>query len=750
MRGFLLAFSVIVLLSSCKQDASNSTNGKDAEIAKKVEALLVQMTLEEKIGQMYQMNQGQKDSIKVFTAETIRKGGVGSFLNAEDIAMRNELQRIAVEESRLKIPLIFGRDIIHGFRTVFPIPLAQACSWNLDVVREGSTVAAREGRASGYEWTFAPMMDVCRNPRWGRVAEGYGEDPYLASVMAVAMVQGFQGKDMSDSNSIAACAKHYVGYGEGEDGKDYNSTWIPEAKLRNTFLPPFKAAVDAGVATIMSGFNDLNNEPASGNYHTLKEILRDEMQFKGMVVSDWASIAEMISHGYCENEREAAYKAIQGNIDMEMVSKSYIHELDTLLQESKITMSHIDNAVRRILTLKYKVGLFDHPYTDTTRRSVVLSQRHLNIAREAATQSIVMLKNENNVLPLSKDIKKLAVIGPMADDSANQIGTWAFDGRPMDSRTPLAAIKEYLGESRVIYAEGLAFPRSKDKSGISKAVLAARSAEAAVIFVGEESILSGEARCRAFLNLPGAQEELISAVAATGKPIVLVIMAGRPLIFHHSADTVSSVLYAMHGGTMAGPALSDIIFGLASPSGRLPISFPRAEGQIQIYYNHNNTGRPPQLDDEGLPIGTPLDPKGYRSRYLDIPTTPAFPFGFGLSYTTFEYSDIKLNADTIGMKDTLILTATVTNTGNTASYDVPQLYVRDLFGSITRPVKELKAFTKIMLNPGEKKEISFNITPKQLGFYNNQGNFLIEPGKFNIWFASNSADNKHKMFFVLK
>lgn len=742
------AARVAVLASISLLATMPVTMGADAEIEKKIDALLARMTLEEKLGQMSQASLGRPglgEEIK----QQIRAGRWGSFLNAGTIEDRLEAQRIAVKESRLGIPLMFGRDVIHGYRTVFPIPLGQAASWDPELVEQAARVAAREAAADGIHWTFAPMSDVTRDPRWGRIAESCGEDPYLASVLVAAMVRGFQGRDLSAPDSIAACAKHYVGYGAAEGGRDYNTTWIPEVLLREVYLPPFRAAVEAGVATIMSAFNEINGIPASGNVFTLRKILREEWSFDGFVVSDWNSIVEMIQHGYAADAAEAAYKALRAGVDMEMVSTSYYDHLKELVAAGKVPMEWIDGAVRNILRVKFRLGLFDHPYPDPSRRQLMLSPEHLAVARRLAQESVVLLKNEGGILPLGRGIRKVAVIGPLADSPRDQLGTWSMDGRAEDVITPLKALRERLGDQRVVYAPGLKTSRDTSTAGFGAAREAAMQADVVLLFLGEEQILSGEAKSRAFLNLPGAQEELVDELAATGKPLVVTILAGRPLTFPKVAEKAQAVLYAWHPGVMGGPALADLLFGDAVPSGKLPVTFPRTVGQIPIYYAHKNTGRPPSPRELGIPLGTPVDPRGFTSKYLDVDFTPAYPFGYGLSYTSFAYTDLKVSPARIRLGEEVEVSAEVKNTGQMAGTEVVQLYVRDVVASRTRPVKELKGFRRIHLQPGESQRVSFRIHTRDLAFYNEEMKLVTEPGKFLVWVGPNSAEGLQGEFEVL-
>ncbi len=734
----LIAAIAFIILSCTTKKSEFSASEK--KINEKIDSLLKLMNLEEKIGQMTQVNPDYSNPDQLI--EMIRKGKIGSVLNAGDIDFRNRLQEVAIKESRLGIPLIFGRDVIHGYRTVFPIPLAQSCSWNPELVKKAAQIAAFEASSDGIHWTFSPMLDIARDPRWGRIAESNGEDPYLGSQMAIAMVSGYQGDKLNNPHTVAACAKHYVGYGAAEGGRDYNTTLIPETELRNIYLPPFKAAVESGVATVMSAFNDLNGIPASANEFTIRQVLRSEWAFDGFVVSDWTSISELINHGYATDEKDAALKAIRAGIDMEMVSTCYQDHLKELIEKGSIHEELINEAVRNILRIKLRKGLFDNPYTGKPEQSVFLMPEHLETAKELAIQSAVLLKNENNTLPLSENIRKVAVIGPLADAPIDQLGMWTPDGRPEEAVTPLTAIRQMLGNNRVIYAAGLEKSRSTDKSRFNDAVHAARQSDACLVFIGEEQILSGEAHSRAFLNLPGAQEELVAAIAQTGKPLILVIMAGRPLIFNKIESKAHAIFYAWHGGTMAGPAIAELLFGRAIPSGKLTVSFPRAEGQIPVYYNHRNTGRPPSKENLGIPAGTPLDPVNFSSNYLDLDFTPAYPFGYGLSYTRFEHTPIKLSDDTITVNDTLIVKTTVKNTGKYAGVEIIQLYLRDMVGSITRPVKELKAFRRVFLEPGQSKEVVFKLTQDDLAFYGENMTFAAEAGKFMIWTGKSSDNNE--------
>lgn len=741
-KNLLYALALTASLMGCGQPQD-----KDTEIESKVNALLSKMTPEEKLGQMNQLSPWDFDEL----AEKVRKGEVGSILNYTDPELVNKIQKVAVEESRLGIPLIVSRDVIHGYKTIFPIPLGQAATFNPEVVREGARVAAVEASSDGIRWTFAPMIDVSRDPRWGRIAESCGEDPYLNAVMGAAMIKGFQGDSLNDPTAIAACAKHFVAYGAAEGGRDYNSTFIPERVLRNVYLPPFKAAVDAGCATFMTSFNDNDGVPGTANRFVLKDVLRDEWKFDGMVVTDWNSAGEMISHGFCTDGKDAAEKSVNAGVDMDMVSETFIKNLKQSLDEGKVSMQSIDNAVRNILRLKFRLGLFDNPYV-VTPQSVKYAEEHLQTAKTAAEQSVILLKNDNRTLPFTDKVRTLAIIGPMADAPYEQMGTWVFDGEKAHTQTPLKAIQEMYGNKvKIIFEKGLEYSRDKRTDGIARAANAARQADAAVVFVGEESILSGEAHSLASLNLQGAQSQLIKALAATGKPIVTVVMAGRQLVVTDEVNASDAVLYSFHPGTMGGPAIADILFGKVNPSGKTPVSFPRMNGQVPIYYAHHNTGRPANptemLIDE-IPVEAGQTSVGCRSFYLDAGSSPLFPFGYGLSYTTFEYSDLKLSSDKLTAHDTLSVSVTLKNTGKYDGTEVVQLYVQDKVGSVTRPVKELKRFQRVTLKAGESAQVSLTLPVTELAFWGYDMTYQVEPGDFTLWVGTNSAEGLTKDFSV--
>lgn len=739
---------ITALVSVCVGSCSLQKGTKpETLIETKIDSMLSQMTLEEKLGQMNQLSPYDSSEL----AKRIRNGEVGSILNVVNPEEINRIQRIAVEESRMGIPLLVSRDVIHGYKTIFPIPLGQAVTFNPEIVEQGARVAAIEASSDGIRWTFAPMIDVSRDPRWGRIAESCGEDPYLNAVMGAAMIKGFQGDSLNDPTAIAACAKHFVAYGAAEGGRDYNSTFVPERVLRNVYLPPFKAAVEAGCATFMTSFNDNDGVPSTANRFVLKDVLREEWKYDGMVVTDWNSVLEMVNHGFCVDEKEAAEKSVNAGVDMEMVSETFIQNLRQSVAEKKVSMEAIDNAVRNILRLKFRLGLFDHPYI-VTPQSVKYAEQHLLTAKKAAEQSVILLKNENRILPLTDKQKTLAIIGPMADAPYEQMGTWVFDGEKEHTRTPLAAIRDMYGDKvKVVFERGLEYSRDRKTAGITRAVDAARQADVVVVFVGEESILSGEAHSLANLNLQGAQSQLIKELAATGKPIVTVIMAGRQLAIAEEVEASDAVLYSFHPGTMGGPAIADILFGKVNPSGKSPVTFPRMSGQVPVYYAQHRTGRPANptemLIDE-IPVEAGQTSVGCRSFYLDAGNSPLFPFGYGLSYTTFEYSNLRLSSNKLTVRDTLSVSFTLKNTGQFDGTEVVQLYVQDKVGSVTRPVKELKRFQRVTLQAGETTQLVLRLPVSDLAFWGYEMNYAVEPGDFTLWVGTNSAEGLAESFSV--
>ena len=687
-------------------------------IEKKIKAIMAEMTLEEKIGQtaMRGTSSRVKGALPEALKQSVREGRAGAFLNVMNTEYVDELQRIAVEESPNGIPLIFARDIIHGFKTIFPIPVGLTATWDEEVARTVARVSAIEGTSVGIRWTFAPMLDIARDSRWGRIAESVGEDPYLGSLMAKGYVEGFQRDDLTDPTSMAACAKHFIGYGAAEGGRDYNTVVIHEPLLRNVYLPPFTAAVDAGALTFMSAFNEVNGMPVTGNQFLLKQVLRDELAFNGFVVSDWNSVIEMVPHGVAKDKKQAAELAAKAGLDMEMTSKAYEMNLKTLIEEGKVSMEQLDFLVANILRVKLKMGLFDNPYRDKDRTAEFYQKEHLEASRDAAVKSMVLLKNEEKILPLASG-EKVALIGPLSDAPHEQLGTWTFDGEKDKTRTPLHAFKNasfFAGHSN-----GLAYSRDTSESMFEEALALANTSDVILFFGGEEAILSGEAHSRANIDLPGKQKKLIDKLAATGKPIVLIIMAGRPITITNVIDKVDAVLMAWHPGTMGGPALFDVLTGVEEPGGRLPVTWPKTAGQMPLYYNHKNTGRPADSSSfvhiNDIPVGAWQSSLGNDSHYLDAGFTPHFPFGYGLTYSAFSYSNIQTSSSTMSVEGSLEVTVEVTNTGDRQSTEVVQLYIRDLVGTITRPIRELKDFKRIDLKAGETETVRFQITKEDLG-----------------------------------
>lgn len=718
--------------------ATVSAAPPDAEIEKRVDELLSKMTLEEKIGQL---NQRSGYGYAPEMVGLIKAGMVGSLLNECDPEVVNKLQRDAVENSRLGIPLIFSRDVIHGFKTLFPIPLGQASTWNPALVEQGAAIAADEASSVGIRWTFSPMLDVARDARWGRIAEGSGEDPLLTGIMGAAMIRGYQGKDLSAPNTMAACAKHFAGYGFSESGKDYNTTWIPEPVLRDVVLPPFEEAVKAGAATFMCSFNDINGMPTNADSRLLRDILRGEWKSDAMMVSDWGSIMQLVPQGYAADLRGAAKAALAAGVDMDMESHAYIANLKSLIENGEANMDDLDNAVRNILRLKFRLGLFENPYVDIKSSRRFYLPASLEAATRAVEESAILIKNDNSTLPLKNGVKVL-VTGPMADAKHDQAGTWSFDLEKEHCVTPLESLREQLGKKNVTYVPGLAYSRDRRTDGIGEAVKAARDADVILIFVGEEAVLSGEAHCRTDLTLPGAQSELIAALKATGKPVVTVSMAGRPLVLGDDIANSDAFIISYHGGTMTGPGLANVLTGKANPSGHLTTVLPRASAQMPLYYAHVNTGRPAEgmvlIDDLELEAGQTST--GCTSFYIDAGDGPLYPFGYGLSYTTFDYSTPELSTDEMAINGgEMTVKCRVTNTGSREGAEVVQLYTRDLIGSLVRPVRELKGFEKITLKPGETREVTFRLTPADLAFTRADGTRGAEAGDFQLWIAPNSA-----------
>lgn len=713
--------------------------GRHPDIEQRIDALIARMTLEEKLGQLQQLDGEANGNYRAEHLDLIRKGLLGSTLNVRGARRTNELQRVAVEQSRLKVPVLFGFDVIHGYRTIFPVPLALAATWDPEAVERAASIAAVEARSAGVRWTFAPMLDVARDPRWGRIVEGAGEDPYLGAVMARAQVRGFQGEDYSAPGKIVACAKHFVGYGAAEAGRDYNTTDISERQLREVYLPPFKAALDAGVGTFMSAFNDLDGVPATANRFTLTRVLRDEWKFDGFVVSDYEAIKELMNHGIAADEMEAARAALSAGVDVEMVSRLYMKCLPQLVREGKVSQAMIDRAVRRVLRIKFRLGLFDNPYADESLEArTILSRDNIAAARRIAAQSMVLLKNEGDLLPLVKNARSVAVIGPLADDQQDMLGSWAGDGRKDDVVTLLAGIKGKVSSStRVGYEKGCDIEGGSGDR-IAEAARIARESDMVILAVGESADMSGEAASRTSLDLPGRQPDLVKAVIATGKPTAVVLVSGRPLTINWIAENAGAILVAWFPGIQAGNAIADVLFGDRNPGGKLPVTFPRNVGQLPLYYNHKNTGRP-------------FDPSNkYTSRYLDAPVAPLFPFGFGLSYTRFRVSNLKLSSETIRPDESVNISVEVENIGKRAGDEVVQLYIRDPVATVTRPVRELKGFRRITVAPGQKRLVEFTLSAEQLAFYSPEMRPVVEPGQFRVFVGTSSVDGLEASFEVVE
>ncbi|QHS57562.1 beta-glucosidase BglX [Mucilaginibacter sp. 14171R-50] len=737
-KAFFIGFVVLFNIVSCF--------AQQKTIAAKVEALLAKMTLEEKVGQMNQLN-GDWEATGPITKdvgnklEEIKQGKVGSVLNIMGTNHTRAFQEAAMQ-SRLKIPLLFGQDVIHGYSITFPIPLAEAASWDIAAMERSARVAATEAAAAGIHWTFAPMVDIARDPRWGRVMEGAGEDTYLGSLIAAARVKGFQGKGLGNIDAVMACVKHFAAYGAAIGGRDYNSVDMSRRTLWETYLPPFKAALDAGAATFMNSFNDLNGTPATGSSYLQRDILKGKWGFKGFVVSDWNSVGEMIPHGFVKDNYEAAEVAIKAGNDMDMESRAYIGNLAKLVRDGRVSISLVNEAVRRILTKKFEMGLFDDPYKfiNPAREKATMNRpENIEAARDMGRKSIVLLKNEKNILPISKNIQSIALIGPLVKEKWYLKGAWSTDVDPNDNVVNIyEGVQKQVPGAKIYYAEGC---KIKDSvaTDFKEAVEAAKKADVVVMAVGEDIFMTGEARSKADIHIPGVQEDLIKAVVATGKPVVVLLMAGRPMIFNWTADHAPAIVYTWWLGSQMGNAVADVLFGNYNPAGKLPITFPRSEGQIPIYYNHLNTGRPAQGDNDTF----------YRSSYIDLPNTPQYAFGYGLSYTTFAYSNISISKTAIKKNESLTVSFDLQNTGTVAGEEIAQLYIRDMVARPLRPVKELKGFKKVMLAPGETKHISFTIDKEKLVFYNDNLELITQPGEFKLMIGGASNNIKLEKSFQL-
>lgn len=732
----------------------------DPSLDARVEALLRQMTLEEKVGQLVQYSPGQATGPGAGRSDykTLIAGSqIGALFNVTTAKETNAFQHVAVEKSRLHIPIVFGLDVIHGFRTEFPIPLGLASTWDPALVEQAARVAAQEASATGIRWAFSPMVDIARDARWGRMTEGAGEDPFLGSAIAVAYVRGYQGSRLDAPDSIAACVKHYVGYGAAESGRDYNTTEISEHTLRQFYLPPFHAAVDAGAATIMSAFNSLNGVPASANPFTLQQILRKEWGFRGVVDSDWTSVAELIPHGIANDGATAARKAFLAGVDMDMVSSLYHDHLAELVRSGQVPQAKLDEAVRRVLRLKFALGLFDHPYAEEAHEAdAMLRPESVTLARTAAERSFVLLKNDagpNNalILPLSNAVHEIALIGPLGDDAGNMLGAWTAQGRPADAVTLRAALAQRLGEQHLFQAKGVGITGGSDEE-LNAAVVGVAKAEVVILALGEDApTMTGEAGSRTRLGLPGRQQELLEKVVATGKPVVLILFSGRPLTLPWAFEHVPAVLAAWFPGIQAGPALVRTLYGDSNPSGRLVVSWPRSVGQEPLYYNALNTGRPAEKVDLTHPPTN--GEEKYVSRYIDEQTSPQFPFGYGLSYSSFRYGAVEVSGNRLkasalnqGLhvsaaeaKPVLSASAEVTNTGSRPAEEVVQFYVRLQGTSVTQPVRALKGFQRISLAPGESKKVTFPLGPRVFALWNDQNQFAAEPANATIWISPDSA-----------
>lgn len=731
-----LALFIVVLMFGCgsKQEQPGSK-----EMNAFVDDLTGQMTLEEKIGQLT-LFAGSMDQTGQFVRkeieDDIKMGRVGAVFNAYGAAHTRRLQEMAVNNTRLRIPLIFGYDVVHGHQTIFPMPIGEAASWDMKAIENAARIAAVEASAQGLHWTFAPMTDIARDPRWGRIAEGAGEDPYLASMIARARVRGFQGDDLSKHNTLAACVKHFAAYGAAQAGREYHSVDMSENMLREVYLPPYKAAVEEGAVSVMTAFNDLNGVPATASHFLLTQILRDEWNFDGFVVTDYTSIMELIPHGVASNEFDASGLAIKAGVDMDMQAGYYQAALAQLVEQKKIDEELINIAVKRILKVKYQLGLFDDPYrycSEEREQTEIMTPEFLESTRDMARKSFVLLKNENNLLPLKKDLKTIAVIGPLADSKRDMIGSWTAAGDGSKAVTLLEGLKARLPGTNLIFAKGCEIEGTL-KDGFAEAIAAAMQSEVVILAIGEAHWMSGEAASRSDIGLPGVQQELVEALHKTGKPIVVVLINGRPLTINWIDANIPAILEAWFPGTQGGHAIANVLFGDYNPSGKLPVTFPKNVGQIPIYYSMKNTGRP-------------FDPKSkYTSHYLDVSNDPLYVFGYGLSYTTFEYSEIELSNQSISENETLEVSVEVTNTGKVAGEEVVQLYIQDVVASLTRPVKELKGFEKIMLEPGQTATVSFTIKPADLAFYDQDMHFTAEKGEFRVYIGGNSRDTKSAVF----
>jgi beta-glucosidase len=743
-NGIALVFASLMSVSGLAGYAQQKAKSVDP-ITKKVDALLAKMTIDEKVGQLNQYT-GDRLATGPLTPngnkfQEIKQGLVGSMLNVQGVKDTRMVQELAMQ-SRLKIPLLFSLDVIHGYQTIFPVPLGEAASWDMDAIRLSAHVAAKEAAASGIHWTFAPMVDIARDARWGRMMEGAGEDTYLGSKIARARVLGFQGDKLGGTDAVMACAKHFAAYGAAIAGRDYNAVDMSDNQLWETYLPPFKAAADAGAATFMNSFNSLNGIPATGNSYLQRDILKGKWGYKGFVVSDWGSIGEMIPHGFAADKYDAAFKAITAGSDMDMESKAYHDELAAIVKKNPAMIKLVDDAVRRVLYKKFELGLFDDPYkfsNEAREQQVMHDPANLTAEREVAKKSIVLLKNQNELLPLQTDVKKIAIIGPLGKSKRDLLGGWTVSTDTVPVVSLFDGVKNAIGaNAKLTYAKGCEIT-GDDHAAFTQAVETAKDADVVILALGESWTMSGEAKSKTDISLPGVQEQLFEAVRSTGKPVVVVLMAGRPMIFNHIADNAPAILYTWFTGTEGGNAIADVLFGKYNPGGKLPVTFPRNMGQLPLYYAQTSTGRPVTNPNNVV----------YKSAYIDAPNTPKYAFGYGLSYTTFKYSDLKLSKTSFKATEQTTANVTITNSGKYAGEEVVQLYLRDMVGSVVRPVKELKDFQKIMLQPGESKVLTFNIGKDQLAFYDQHLNWIVEPGAFKLMIGSASDDIRLESKFAV-
>jgi beta-glucosidase len=742
MRITILTFLLVSIFTL----SINAKDYKPLTIAQRVDSVMALMTVDEKIGQINQLSGrgavtgpfGPEDN---YYLESVKAGKVGSMLNVVGAETTRKVQKIAVEQTRMKIPLLFGFDVIHGYKTIFPMPLGEASSWNPDLAEKTSRMAAVEASATGIHWTFAPMVDICRDPRWGRIFEGHGEDPFLGSAFAIAKVKGFQGDDLSKNNTIAACVKHFAAYGAAIGGRDYNGVDLSERVLRETYFPPYKAAVDAGAVTVMASFNDINGIPATANEWLFKKVLRTDWGYKGMVVSDYMGITEMKNHRIAKDTTEAAYLAFRAGVDMDMMGRAYIKKMKSLIESGRISMDQLNQSVRAILTVKFQLGLFDDPYrycSEEREKKLTLSPENRALAREAARQSMVLLKNDKNILPLSKTIQTIALIGPLADSQSDMMSSWAFKGDKKDVISLLTGIKSKISKNtKLLYAKGCDV-QSDSRTGFQDALAIAAKADVVMMALGESKMMSGEGLSRADIGIPGLQQELLKEINKLGKPVVLILFNGRPLTLAWENKNCSTILEAWQPGTEAGNAVADVLFGDFNPSGKLTISFPWSVGQIPIYYAYKSTGRPAKENQR------------YTSKYTDAPINPLYEFGYGLSYSKFEYSTPKISSSTMKSGDEITVSVDVTNSSKVDGTEVIQLYIEDMVASVTLPVKELKGFNKCFIAAGKTETVQFKIKVDDLKIYDKDMNFVAEPGTFKVYVGGSSATKNETEFELLK